>query len=613
MPKALPRAGSGVSPILLAAALAAAHQAGCGGGALRTDAGATDGWTDSSRDGRPAGSDGASAGDASSEVAPDASSPGLPLDGPVVDAAVPPDVIFPEALPLTPPELRRFLEPPARLTGQGSTTCSHQRPASGNGDRFCVFMKPGAAPERTELWVINATRASRGSIPRCDGSDPHCLRMTTNLWASPKVIGGPVHPYSHEFHGDTLIFYADALSGPDDVYRGPIYAWRPGWTQPRRISSPRAVICFADVSRPLAYCINDFVGPALYPEKIQLAAGPIADVPDISLASIGFIKPNHGGHILSWQASFSPDGSLFVVSSSDVNPAVETVRIIPTADLGRAPQQEILSGATDWELSRSGRKIFFTRPLAGGGQTLHVADFPSGANQVELVSLVRGYQVLGSQGRDDGVAYLGAATTADAPGSALRLLRDLAAPASAATLFSYQGELEGVEMSADLRFTGWVDSRFNARVVKHSDLSSCDLNTVPAQDAFAPAFTENGSQVFWLETTDEAPDRLDGWMATADGCQSKRRYAPNVDFGFTIGDRLLIYGDDPKPLMGTVTLQLAALGAAGEFPAAGATRLAAEVDKGSIIILEKDPLVLVFRVAAGGPSQEGTFVYGPLP
>src|SRR5205085_2342402 len=88
----------------------------------------------------------------------------------------------------------RILGPDATLTGGGEGTCSHQVPASGNGDRWCVFTRPGN-DARSELWVIDVTRAAAAAAP-CDGRDPSCVRLTENVWMG-GGLNGPFQPYAN--------------------------------------------------------------------------------------------------------------------------------------------------------------------------------------------------------------------------------------------------------------------------------------------------------------------------------------------------------------------------------------------------------------------------------
>ena len=126
---------------------------------------------------------------------------------------------------------------------------------------------------------------------------------------------------------------------------------------------------------------------------------------------------------------------------------------------------------------------------------------------------MRDYLVLGdpAAATDVGVAVL---TEVDARTTALRLVRDLTNPAAAPTVFSATGMLEGVQVSPDVRFTAWSDQGFNVRVVRHSDLASCDLNNTPRNDAFHPDFTASGGLVFWKETADTGAAGGIGWTGS---------------------------------------------------------------------------------------------------
>jgi hypothetical protein len=153
------------------------------------------------------------------------------------DGSAPADAA-PDLPPLPAPTVRLLLPGNARLAGDGATTCSHGQPAA--GDVWCAVTIDHAdgadAGNRTELWVINATRAAGESVT-CDGSSPHCRRLHSDLWTG-GALGGPLFPSDDHFDGDTLIFYAGGISGvPDGVYQGPVWAWRPGWSEPRVISS----------------------------------------------------------------------------------------------------------------------------------------------------------------------------------------------------------------------------------------------------------------------------------------------------------------------------------------------------------------------------------------
>jgi hypothetical protein len=536
-------------------------------------------------------------------VGGDASTTRDGLGGPEAGADGPAASGLPLPVGVSPP--RRFLPPKAQLVGQGFSSCSHHEPASGDGDRWCAFMTPGANGA-TDLWVIDLTRTAADALPPCDGSSPLCLRLTTNLWTGTAIGLGPIHPYSHEFYGDTLLFYADAVSAPADLHRGPVYAWRPGWSQARRISGPLAIGCWAHEDLLLATCWEDFTGDAMTSESFVLSAGAISATADVTLPSLGNIRPYRTGNALAWQSGFSPKGDLFVYSSADPDPAVESLHAIPVEQIGRAAPTEIVHDASSWEISPAGERVYFYRAEGVTEQrALFTADFPSGANATKLASGVHDHLLFGDAMKDQGIAFL---IELSGEVGTLRFLRDPHMPATAAALFTYTSMLEDVNVSPDLRFTAWSDGHFDMRIVRMSDGRSCDLNTTAKHDAFAPAFLEHAGLVFWQEDSAVVEQQLDGFYANPDGCQGKQRFGEGVDFTIPIGDRALVFGDELDVGTSAVTLKYAAL-AGGAWPAAGAVRIHENVDNSWIVPVGPQPRLLVFHVSKGGPSEEGTYVF----
>jgi hypothetical protein len=585
--------------------LAACGSAGCDGDTgtgVVIDGGAADGPGPG-----PGGEDGASA-------AGDAPAPELDASR---DAASPRDVLAvadtrpaPSGQPL-PPGLspaRRLFDAQASLTGEGQSSCSHQQPPSGDGHRWCAFARPAAGGSAYELWVIDVTTATTSAVPPCDGSSPGCLRLTSNLWTG-FDFNGPIHPYSHEFAGDTLLFYADAASAKGEGYKGPVYAWRPGWARPRRISSDRALICWAHDRALLAHCVEDVRGDPMKPDTFELHAGPISDTDGLTLPSLGRVRPIRADGRPAWQTRFSPRGDFFAVSSPDPDRAVETLRVIATAELGQAMPREIIRDASEWQISNDGQRIFFMREEARDESALWVADFPSGANAAKIDSKVGTVITLGPAGQDLGVAYLAEPTRGQ---GVFRLLRDSRMPASASTLFTFDDMLEGLSLSDDLRYTVWDDADFRARVVRNADLRSCELNVNHDLPAYQPSFLGDGRLVFWNEDSGGDRDRRDGFLASPDGCQGRQRIAQAVYFIAPIADRGVILADEVDDQTQAATLKYAAI-TDGKWPAAGPVRVHEDVDGASVQFVGDKPLHVLFRVARGDPAREGTYVFGPVP
>jgi hypothetical protein len=550
--------------------------------------------------------DAAARTDAADALAPDVSA--ADAGDPDADPPVKPP---PSGLPLPPggPQPRRFLDTNAELTGQGLSSCSHLEPATGDGHRWCSFMRgPAAQPE---LWVMDITRAAAGDVPPCDGTSPGCLRLTTNLWAGTRIGPGPIHPYSHEFWGDTLIFYADAVSALPDLHRGPVYAWRPGWPAARRISGPRAIVCWGHYQLPLVHCWEDLVGDLDQADSIELTAGLLADgTGDVVLPSLGKIPLHPSRGVLGWQSAYAPKGDVYAVSSPDPQTAIESLRIVATGDLGKAAPQEILRDVRQWEISPAGTKVYFYRAEPLGGRALWVADFPSGAHETKIAAGVEAFLPIGDAAGDQGITFIIGLT--EEVGT-LRLLRDPLRPSSATTIFAYTDMLEGVLFSPDFRFTAWSDGHFDMRVVDNGDLGSCFLNTSPKRDAFAPSFTDSAGLVFWIEDSADVPGRLDGFLATPRGCATKQRIGLSVDYTIPVGDRGAFIADEADPDLFTITLKYAALTEGKAWPAAGPVRVHADVDNSFVVPLGVRPLYVIFKVREGGPAEKGTYVFGPVP
>jgi hypothetical protein len=497
---------------------------------------------------------------------------------------------------------RRLLDADASLTGRGFTACSHQRGPGSSADRWCAFTKAG--PSAVELWVIDVTRAAAGPVPVCDGSSPLCLRMTANLWIW-GAVNGPTHPYAHAFEGDTLVFYADALSGRGEVHRGPVSVWRPGWAQPRRIGGDRTVQCWGHRQELLAFCIEDLAGDPMQPESLEVRAGAIADADGIVLPSLGRIRARGAEGPASWRADFSPAGDVFAISSPDPDPTVESLRVVATAELGTATPREIVRDVNAWQLSHDGHKLFFLRQEAAGQNALYAADFPSGEGLNRLDPSVNDYTVLGGDERDHGVAILaddGQDTTA---------LRLIPPGAPARTVLSYRDGLEGLTISPDARFTAWMDTHFTARIVRSDDLRSCELNATPGHSVYRASFLDSAGLVFWTEEAGGDRDRRDGYLANPDGCLDKRRFAEAVYFIAPVGDRGIVFADEIDDETQRATLKYAAIPGGKEWPALGPVRVHDDIDGDSVFAASLDPLLLMFRVSGGGADRAGTYLFGP--
>ena len=524
------------------------------------------------------------------------------------EAAPPPDFgPAPAALPLPatvkPPV--RLLQPGDQLAGNGVSACSSQEPASGDGHRWCVFHRKGSVAGSTELWVIDATKAAAGAPPPCDGTDPGCLRLTTTLWTG-STLGGPSHPYSHQFDGDTLIYYADAPA-EQELHRGPVYAWRPGWTAGRLLTSADGVMCTGHAHRAVAHCMDAVAGPPTRPDSFELRAGSISTQAGGALPSVGRLRPHKTDGTPSWFARFNREGSLFAFSSPDPDPAIETLRVLETAQLGAGTPREILRDATGWAISNDDTRIFFMRDIAPEEPSLFAADFPTAKNVVKLGDKVGQYILVGNRATDLGVAFLSSISNLR---TSFKLTPDSRMPASTLNVFTFRDFLEDVHVSPDQRFTGWLDGGFTARVVRHANLTSCKLNTYALTSAFEPLFLENAGLVFWNEDLPEDFDRRVAFYANPDGCQGTRLFARDIEYYQPVGDRGLVYTDEKDETDHVALKYAAATQAGGVWQLEPPVLIRDRIDSASLTLVGTESILLIFRVTETDP---GTYVFGPLP
>ena len=557
-----------------------------------------------------AASDAGAGGDGSSDVVvvdarADAAPPDVSFALP--DAAPPPDFAPPPvALPLPPgvPPPRRLLQGEDRMAGEGQSACSE--PATPTADRFCVFYRAGAAPGATELWVINLSKAAAGKVPACDGSSPDCVRLTSTLWTGAPV-GGPSHPYSHQFSGDTLFFYADSAAGPLQLYHGPVYAWRPGWPSPRSVTSPAGLMCFGHPRVPVAFCLDALSGDAMMPDSFELRVGSLAEIPAGPLPSLGRFRVLRAGGARGWQAGFSPDGRTFAISSPDPDPSIEVLRAVPVAGVGSQAPTEVLHGATNWAISNDGKRIYYMREDAPDQLGLYAADFPAGTGEIKLGGRTEYYELRGEGATDEGVAFI---TSLGPDYGAFRFIRDSHMPEAFVTVFSYHDLLEGVHTSADLRYTAWVDYAFRARVVRNADRSSCLLNTYGGLGAYEPQMLGSAGLVFWSEDTPGNDGRRDAFFGRPDDCTGTQRFATAIAYYAPLGDRGVVYTDESDAVQSATLKYAVARKTGAAWGLDTPVRVHGGLDEGFFTLLGSPPTFVLFRTS--GP-EAGTWVFGPLP
>jgi hypothetical protein len=527
----------------------------------------------------PPASDGSSASDGPSGLALDAA---VPRTGRPLPAEVHPPV--------------RFLGAGAALTGFGRSGCTHQTPASGDGHRWCAVTLGAPVGSLGELWVIDVTRAATGDVPTCDGTDSGCLHLTSRVETRSATF----------FEGDTLFYGTDSSAGPGADFLGRIFAWRPGWTAGRQISSDAGYTCIGNQHSAAAACLDDPGGDPTKRDSANVRAGYLLGQAGGPLPTFGRY-PLRNDNDTAWQAALSPDGSVFALSDADTIGAKQTLRLSPTGQVGTTAPRFALDDVSYWQIANDGQKIYFLRSRAPRAD-LYVADFPSGGNVTLVEAAVRSFVLLGNRPGDQALELV----KDRQPGGIIELQSDRAA-AAPKTIFTYDDFLNGAVVSPDLRYTTWLNDDFRAVVFRNDDLVTCTIDDAPV---FEPSYLEGAALMFWKERSSPAAlgsDQRDAFYAPPEGCRRGERFARHVDLVAPVGDRGLVFTDEQDPMTSRVALKYVstALGAARLDPA-GAVRVQDEVAPPVLLVGADSPL-LVYSAVGASAETTGLFVFGPVP
>ncbi len=452
----------------------------------------------------------------------------------------------------------------AVLLGTHRTACSSGLAAPGTSpDRWCAISLVSRQLGRRELWVINSKKVAAGDV-KCDGSTPDCKKLSDDLFSGDPE-DGPAFPTAHRFYGDTLIYYADAKSRASDLYKGPVYAWQPGWPAGKPIASDTAVLCSGHARANVAVCIQNITPMNVEPVQWDLHAGPIDGGP---MKKIARITPSRGQNGASqWRSGFSADGSWFAYSTGGTKTTdTETLYAMKTADIGN--ETKVITVGTNisrWTMSADGKNWFYLRKYNYNreGQPsgdLYTAPFPDGADkEVFLAGKVGLYQVLAdADDKDMGLAYLDGLKQRQ---GTFKLMRDVTQPevitnvvpmtiTEGTPLFSRDLSYAFFAKDADTE-TGLTDAWIAKLGVgaKGMEPTACRLTRNGQTEAslFGSPFNRSGGLAFFTDQVDLVTDSGEGWYASPSECTTAKpgatRFARDIDFWFIFRDDGMVYTD----------------------------------------------------------------------
>jgi hypothetical protein len=491
----------------------------------------------------------------------------------------------------------RILDSRAQLVGNGPSACTHQIQASADGHRWCAFTLEAPGEGLSELWVIDVTAAVNGAVPPCDGSSGACLRLTSTLPTRSVAL----------FDGDTLIYHVDPVSGATEDFLGRIFAWRPGWSHGRQISSDRGFTCIGQGGSSAAACFDDPGGNPAKRDSAQVRVGYLDIESGDALPAIGR-WPLRNDNDTAWEAAFSPDGATFALSSAARIGETQSLWIVATADAGRVAPVVAIDDVAYWKISNDGATMYFVRGLPQQAD-LHVAEFPSGASAKLIEPGILSFTLIGERPADQALGFV--KDLGETKGE-FKLLSERRQPAPK-SIFTFEDILDGAIVSPDLRYTVWMDFAFRGVVIRNGDLATCALDVGDEPPVFEPAFLDHAGLMFWKEIRPAETSRRDAFFAQPDRCRSKTPFARDIDFFVPIGDRGVIFADELDADTGRSVLKHIAVSPNGtSLDPLGAVRVQAGV-KSPIVFVGGAPLLLVYSAEGASADSTGVFVYGPVP
>jgi hypothetical protein len=494
---------------------------------------------------------------------------------------------------------------PAALVGNGLNSCTRQ--PSATGDRWCAFARQNAQAQ-IELWVADVTRVVAGTPITCDGSDASCLLLTTNLFLDPANAVA-----QDGFDGDTLIYYAETgptfSSTAGTGFIGTVYAWRPGWTAGRKLTSDSGVFCQGQAQAGVAVCFdnrvegtcpNSTTACLLY----DMHAGPLpaaagAPLPTIETVLVSTSLDATG--VSKFEFDFSPDGAYLGWSARPTATGVETLKVL---HFGDAAPTTVAADVSRWMVSPDVARWYWLRSFnynvsGAPSGTLQAAVFPGGGAPVTLANGVGDFASAGTRGLmfRDGMA---------AGSGTLKVIADRDTFAAVTTLDS--GVLGVLDISQDGRRALYAKTQdttngTNDLYLVTAGATPCTLSQQPVAAPLG-TFLASGSGAVWARF-DPTTGLGTGFFTASDACTSSS-FTSDIFAWQVVGDVGFVYGADSTD-GATMTLRASKV-VAGVLPAGPAIHSLVDPVFSSIASLS----AVIYVVDVAG-AQGGVWVSSPVP
>jgi hypothetical protein len=514
------------------------------------------------------------------------------------------------------------------MAGAGSTMivpgnifligCSNQTPAS--GDRWCAMAMQSVFQGQADLWVVNVSKAAAGTAISCSGSDPNCLRLSTNLFLDQSNACAQNGQCSGttSFDGDTLIYYADpgstfvapSTTSDGTGFIGPVYAWRPGWVGGRALVGDTGLQCFGHPKTDSAACVSNFDSTTSTTQTtVDLSAGkvPATDgaAPLPKVETVIYQASTDPSGVTKFQWDLSPAGDYLLYSSHLATGAdPETLRAKKLGDAS-APVV-VASDVAQWSVNADSTRYYWLKTFnysttGADSGILQVAPFPGGAAPTMLdpnAGLFRatGTSVILLDGLAQGLGTLKTIPSSDTP-SGIKTL-------DTAVL----GWLDVSQDGGTVLYVKNFDSTnqiVDLYVRNTAAAATCTL-TKSVLAAPVGGLSASGSGVAWALYNAQT-GIPDGYFTNVSNC-TPVKFGSSVVFDWrAMGDQGYTWEDDSATGQ-TGTLRYAKV-ANGVLPAG--TMIQTQADAFYVSLYPALPAVVY--VVATGSAQDGLYINSSLP
>jgi len=494
-----------------------------------------------------------------------------------------------QAIPsATPVGGTRVFSGTARMLAAGPS-CTQE--AGATGDRWCAFLTfTDPVAQIRSLFVFNASRAIAGQPVTCapGGGDPNCLLLTDSLGVD---AGGPTL-HGTFFKGDSLVYYQNQHGSLVP------YIWRPGMAAGRLLATfaqeEDAVYC---TPAPQGLAVVCVLLPASYTDPhvgyatllMGRADGPTE--PLLSPADDVIVwNSNDDGFQQAFSFGFPPGAGNVAWTTRDTPTGPEMLKMQVAGD--PTTKTEVAAGVHQWDVSPDGSHWYWLSPN-DGVITLQKADFPSGANPVDLYRDVVDY----SLGPADGTLvartsdYLLLSIT-ERPGSTVQVILD-----------TQVRSLQSFSASGYVAYSKtYFDSTSGDLYVKSArGGAACPLEATHPVPFKMVSFSPDGGAILWAHSDGDVFQAHYGRLRDCDAMS----VADDITLIKSIGVQRVLFVDGYDDEAGTGTLRVRTVG--GDNLLGGETPVSIAEHVDSYSILGPGPDALLYTVNATG-ADDGVYV-----